>query len=506
MQRWRPSRPFDAEQRTRARVGYACRYMGALLSDLLPVVGTLMVLAISLVASAHAILHKREVHASITWASLIWFAPVVGALAYVLVGRNRIRRRAAELRSGAQRVRSRPDVLTVPAADVETALGTPAPQLVELARVVEEATGRPLLPGNRIDPLVDGDEAYPEMLDAIARAERSVVLATYIFESGPVGIRFADALATAQDRGAQVRVLLDDVGVRYSQPTIDRILRKYGLHVARFLPAWRAPYFNLRNHRKLLIIDGKLGFTGGMNIRAGHVLRDNPDSPVRDLHFRVAGPVVAHLMEALAEDWEFTTHEALRGEAWFPPLYACGPSLARGIADGPDEEFDKIRWAFLGGIACARRSIRVLTPYFLPDTGIATAFNVAAMRGVRVDIVLPERGNLPIVEWAMCGHLQKVLGHGCRIWLTPPPFDHTKLMVVDDSWMTFGSPNWDPRSLRLNFELAVECYDLELAARMGRLIDDRIAAAREVTQHDLDTRPLDLRLRDGIARLLTPYL
>ncbi|RPH59226.1 MAG: cardiolipin synthase, partial [Burkholderiales bacterium] len=372
--------------------------MDALLSDLLPLLGTLTVIAISAVASAHAILHKREVHASITWASLIWLAPLIGALAYMLFGRNRIRRRAAELRSGAQRVRAQHDVVTVRAADVESALGTPAPQLVELARLVEEATGRPLLPGNRIDPLVDGDQAYPNMLEAIARAERSVVLATYIFESGSTGMRFVDALAAAQERGAQVRVLLDDVGVRYAQPTVDRVLRRRGLRVARFLPLWRAPYFNLRNHRKLLIIDGKLGFTGGMNIRAGHVLRDGPDSPVRDLNFRVEGQVVAHLMEVLADDWQFTTHEALRGDAWFPALHACGPSLARAIPDGPDEDFDKIRWAFLGGIACARRSIRVLTPYFLPDMAIATAFNVAAMRGVQVDLVLPERGNLPVVE------------------------------------------------------------------------------------------------------------
>jgi cardiolipin synthase len=480
--------------------------MDALLAELWPTLGTLAVLAISAIASAHAILHKREVHASISWAALIWLAPVVGALAYVLLGRNRIRRHAAELRGSAQRVRSQPDVVPVRASDVETALRAPAPQLVELARLVEEATHRPLLPGNRIEPLVDGDDAYPAMLDAIARAERSVALATYIFESGPIGVRFVDALVAAQQRGATVRVLLDDVGARYARPTVDRMLRRRGLRVARFLPAWRAPYYNLRNHRKLLIVDGKVGFTGGMNIRAGHVLRDNPDSPVRDLHFRVEGPVVAHLMEVLAEDWEFTTHEALRGEPWFPALYACGTSLSRGIPDGPDEDFDKIRWAFLGGIACARRSIRVLTPYFLPDQAIATAFNVAAMRGVQVDIVLPERGNLPIVQWAMWGHLSKVLGHGCRIWLTPPPFDHAKLLVVDDSWLVFGSPNWDPRSLRLNFELALECYDLELAARMGALIGERIAAAREVTLPELELRPLSLRLRDGVARLLTPYL
>lgn len=481
--------------------------MGSLFEELWPALSTLVVLVISLVASAHAILHKREVHASISWAALIWLAPLIGALAYVLLGRNRIRRRAVALRGAAQRVRSQPEVAPVPPDRVHHALAIDAPQLCELARLMQDAGGgRPLLPGNGITELCDGDAAYPAMLAEIEAATRSIALASYIFESSAIGMRFVDALASAQARGVQVRVLLDDVGVRYAWPTVDRILRKRGLSVARFLPAWRAAYFNLRNHRKLLIVDGKVGFTGGMNIREGHVIGRNPRHPVRDLQFRIEGPVVAHLMEVFADDWLFTTRESLRGEDWFPHLPSAGPSLARGIPDGPDKDLDRVRWAFLGGIACARRSIRVLTPYFLPDLAVATAFNVAAMRGVQVDIAVPEHGNLPVVQWAMWGHFRKVLGHGCRIWLTPRPFDHSKLLVVDDAWIMFGSPNWDPRSLRLNFEFGVECYDPELATRMGRLIDERIACSSALTESNIETRAIALRLRDGVARLLTPYL
>lgn len=480
--------------------------MPALAENLMAVLGTLGLLAFSFWASAHAILHKREVHASISWAALIWLAPGIGALAYVLLGRNRIRRRAVELRSTAPRVRSTPDVAPIASAAVNAALGGHVPQLSALARLIEEASARPLLPGNQVQPLIDGDAAYPEMLRAIERAERSIALSTYIFESSRVGQRFVDALCAAQARGLQVRVLLDDVGRLYSVPPVHGALRAGGVKVGRFLPAWRAPYFNLRNHRKLLVCDGCVGFTGGMNIRAGHVLSDRPRYPIRDLHFRVEGPVVAQLMEAFAEDWEFTTRESLRGEPWFPPLQARGNTLARAIPDGPDQDLDKVRWAFLGAIACAERTIRVLTPYFLPDLTVATALNVAAMRGVRVDIALPQHGNLPVVEWAMWGHYAKVLGHGCRLWLTPPPFDHGKLMVVDDTWCMFGSPNWDPRSLRLNFEIGVECYDAQLSAQLGRLFDERIAGARMLTRDEVELRPLSLQLRDGIARLLTPYL
>jgi cardiolipin synthase A/B len=474
--------------------------------NLLTLLSSLVLLGISVWASAHAILHKREVHASISWAGLIWLAPGIGALAYLLLGRNRIRRRAAALRRGAPRVRAPQCVERIESDAIAPLLGPDSEQLVEIARVVEEATAQPLLPGNRISALIDGDSAYPAMLEAIERAEQSVALASYIFESSPIGRRFVDALSAAQARGVHVRVLVDDVGMRYSLPTIDRVLRAHKVPVARFLPIWQAPYFNLRNHRKLLVVDGRLGFAGGMNIRAGHQLATGPKHPVRDLEFRLEGPVVAHLMEVFAVDWEFSTREALAGERWFPALPSQGSTPARGISDGPDEDFEKVRWAFLGGIACARRSIRVLTPYFLPDQAIATAFNLAAMRGVKVDIAVPAHGNLPIVEWAMWGHFDKILGHGCRVWLTPPPFDHSKLLVVDDAWMIFGSPNWDPRSLRLNFELGVECYDRALATAMGALIDERIARSSPVIAAALARRPLASRLRDGVARLLTPYL
>jgi cardiolipin synthase len=479
--------------------------MLTLVDDMLATVFAVGVVALSALASVHAILHKREVHASISWAALIWLVPIVGAAAYWLLGMNRIRRRAAKLRSGAQRVRSLPLVTPLGADDLPLLIAD-APQLAELARLMQDASARVLLPGNQVTPLINGDEAYPAMLSAIAAAERSIALSTYIFDSSAVGKRFVDALAQASARGVAVRVLLDDVGARYSFPQADRALSAHGVPVARFLPWWRAPYYNLRNHRKLLVIDGKHGFTGGMNIRVHHVLAEGSSSPTRDLAFAVEGPVVAQLLEVFAEDWAFTTGESLSGPDWFPPLPASGLVAARGIPDGPDEDMDRIRWTFLGGLSCARRSVRVLTPYFLPELAIATAFNLAAMRGVQVDIAVPERGNLPLVQWAMWGDFRKVLDHGCRVWLTPRPFDHSKLMVVDDLWVVFGSPNWDPRSLRLNFELGVECYDPALATRMGQLFDQRIADARRLELRDLDRRGLPLRIRDGVARLFTPYL
>jgi cardiolipin synthase len=211
-------------------------------------------------------------------------------------------------------------------------------------------------------------------------------------------------------------------------------------------------------------------------------------------------------MHVFAEDWLFTTRELLTGEAWFPTIGPEGSVVARGIPDGPDHDFDKLRWAILGALARARHRVRIVTPYFLPDTTLVTSLNLAALRGVAVDVVLPDKNNLPYVKWACQAQLWQILSRDCRVFYSPPPFDHTKLLVVDGAWALIGSANWDPRSLRLNFEFNVELYDAVLGGRLDAIVDEKIAAAREITLADVDGRPFSVKLRDGVARLFSPYL
>ena len=307
----------------------------------------------------------------------------------------------------------------------------------------------------------------------------------------------------------QVRVLIDAVGLRDTWPSIRWALRQKQVRYATFLPTLipgKLNYSNLRNHRKILVVDGTLGFTGGMNIREGHLCEPNYAHPVKDLHFRVEGPVVAHLRDTFAVDWEFSTGERLEGRDWFPPLEILGQSLCRGIADGPDLDFDKILFTILGAVGVAQHSVDIITPYFLPEQPLITALNVAAMRGVRVNVYLPEKNNLKLVQWATMAQLWQILQRGCRVWLTQPPFDHSKLMVVDGAWAMVGSSNWDPRSLRLNFEFNIECYDRDFVAELQTLVSARRTNSREITLADVDGRPLWRRLRDGVCRLMLPYL
>ncbi len=458
----------------------------------------------ALLASAHALLNKRDTRAATLWIGLIWLAPVVGAVLYLILGVNRIRRRAILLGMHGSVVRPIPEDLGEPDHKA-------VEHLTSLARAVSRVVARPLTTSNKIRPLVNGDEAFPTMIAAIESATQSIALSTYIFDNDASGKQFVEALARGVKRGVAVRVLIDAAGLRYSWPSVTRRLRRAQVPFARFLPSsllapWRVATINLRNHRKSLIVDGRVAFTGGMNIRHGNVLADQPRHPVQDLHFRAEGPVVGQLQEAFANDWAFTVGETLEGPAWFPELSECGNVIARVITDGPDADFEKLRWTLLAAVGEAQATVRILTPYFLPDIALTTALNLAALRGVRVDIILPAKNNLPFVHWASRAMWWQVLERGCRLWLTPPPFDHSKLMVVDGHWVLFGSANWDARSLRLNFELNVECYGRDFAKEMESLMLQKLRGAHEETLAEVDGRPLPAKLRDAIARLFSPYL
>ncbi len=478
------------------------------LGDIWNVGAAVLTVLLSIIASGHVVLYKRDSRAAIAWVGLIWLVPVLGAVLYVLLGINRVRRQAADRRAQHPTLSSGAFVALRRDGEQSAAVVGLA-HLRTLAELVERVSGAPLTAGNVIVPLENGDEAYPAMIQAIDEAEMSVAFSTYIFDNDAAGAMFADALQRAVARGVEVRVLIDTVGSRYSRPSIVKELYERGITVGLFgrtvLP-WRMPYMNLRNHRKILVADGRVGFTGGMNVREACFLDRPSQHHVRDLHFRLEGPVVSQLTHAFVKDWVFTTHERLEGSAWYPKLSPIRGAAARGVTDGPDEDIDKARLVFHGALACAERRVRIVTPYFLPDAGLISALDVTALRGVDVEILLPEVNNLVFVQWASTAQLWQVLSRGCRVYLTQPPFDHSKLMLVDDHWVHFGSSNWDPRSLRLNFEFDVECYDDALAAQLNLLVDRKLAGARRVTLEDVDGRSLPIRLRDGIARLAAPYL
>jgi cardiolipin synthase len=452
--------------------------------------------AIAAAVTVHVLLNKRNIGTSISWMGIAWLSPFVGGMLYYALGVNRVKRRALRLR----RERSHMFLVEEVAPDAPE-----AGPLTPLEYAIGRLTGLSAESGNKVELMRNGDNSYPAMLAAIDAAEKSVGLASYIFRDDAAGMPFIEALIRAHRRGVAVRVLIDGIGGGYFWSGTYEKLREAGVPVDRFLHSyvpWKTPFLNLRNHRKLLVIDGRIAFTGGINIGRENVLAKNPPHPVRDTHFRLEGPVVEQLTEAFADDWLYETGEKLLDDAWFPELEFCGDAVARVVTSGPDEDLEQIEFAILHAIACARRSIRVVTPYFLPPDVLTTALGLAAMRGITVDVMVPEESNHRVLDWARRVPLRTLIEAGCNVILMPPPFDHSKLMTIDDAWSLIGSANWDTRSFRLNFELNVEIQDEAFARRLV----EAIPKGRPLTRAEIDGDPLPIRLRSNAARLLQPYL
>ncbi len=460
--------------------------------------GTLAHIGIATWVTVHALLKKRDVAACIAWIGLAWLSPFLGSALYLVFGINRVERKARRLRSRRAGIRF---------DDPATFASAREDHLAPLQHAIGVLTRRPPRDGTALAILRNGDEAYPPMLAAIAAARHSVALLSYIFDDDAAGGQFVDALIAAHQRGVAVRVIVDGIGSGYFHSPAHARLTAAGVKAARFLHSfvpWRTSFFNLRNHRKILAVDGARAFLGGINIQTENVLALQPAWPVRDMHFAIEGPVVGQIVEAFADDWHFCAGEELKGEAWFPQLEPAGPASARVITSGPDDELERIGLAMIAAVGVAQRSVRIITPYFLPDARFLSALSLAAMRGVAVDIVVPERGDHRLLDWAMAAHIPPLLRAGVRFWRAALPFEHSKLMAVDETWALIGSANWDMRSLRLNFEITLEvCCPV-----FGGLVGAAIAAKQDhpIELKRLDARPLWTKLRDSAARLLLPYL
>ena len=443
-------------------------------------------------AALHALLTKPDPRSALSWMAVCCSLPYAGALLYWLLGVNRVHRRSSF-------VQRRPPGMP--------AIGAGAVQWSELApqvRIGDALTQRPLTKGNRIEPLHNGEAAFPQMLQAITAARNTVWLATYIFQTDSVGCKFSDALTQAVRRGLQVRVLVDGIGEWYDWPHVVPILRRSGVRTERFLPPRIFPpnlALNCRNHRKVLVLDGDLAFIGGMNLGDREV-GGSTGRRMTDIHFRLHGPVVNQLAASFAEDWGFASGETLELTAE-PPLE--GESVCRVITGGPDADVDKLLLILLSALAGARHCVQIMTPYFVPPLELVAALEAAALRGIEVSIVLPRRSNLRYIDWATLHWIPALIERGVRVHLQEPPFSHAKLLVVDGRYAHIGSVNVDTRSLRLNFEIAVEVYDSQFCGTLSGFIASHERATPALPQGRYGDR-LPARIRNALCWLVSPYL
>ena len=458
------------------------------------------VLTIGLLTAGHALLNKRDPKAAFGWIAMCIILPLAGPILYYLFGINRVRSRA---RKGYDSKLNR-DALT-------TLNDPPGTFFRPLSTIGETLTGKGLSACTQLDLLENGEALYPAMIKAINTAQNRILLASYIFDHNNSGLQIADALAAAVARGVEVKVIVDGLGEMMYLPRIGEALRSRNTEFARFNPLRLFPpslNINMRSHRKLLIIDGTHAFTGGQNIGDRH-LADNESNPDRvlDMHFCLRGKIVDDLEWAFWKDWYFCTNTK-------PTTPFMGSNAnddnakiwSRLILDGPHKRIDKLNNLILGVISAARSRVLIMTPYFLPTFDIIGALIAAQLRGVQVQILLPGHNNIAAAHWAMQNTLRQLLQAGLDIRYQPAPFVHSKLLLIDECYTLIGSANIDPRSLRLNYELAVELFSTGANASISAYYEKKAAQAVSVTLDDLNSRSLPRRLRDSLAWLFSPYL
>jgi cardiolipin synthase A/B len=453
------------------------------------------------------VLQRREPTATLAWVLAILLLPYVGVFFYILVGRRRLNRQVRKRRARAAHLEPHLSKLSEgpPELVVEKA---PRPEVRELVLLSNRIGRRTPTSGNEVKLLVDADATYRELEEAIASAKDHVHLLYYIYQQDQTGKRFRDLLVKKCREGVDVRVLVDGVG-SFGTDLFMEPLEQAGGHFAEFLPVGllsRHWHPNLRNHRKILVVDGKVGFTGGVNIGDEYTGRKRRVGPWRDTHLRIRGPAVLHLQEIFTEDWYFATGEDLIAERWYPEPEAVGNLFVQIIASGPDTDTQPIQRIFFTAITSATKRVHLTTPYFVPDEAILVALETAALRGIDVRLLLPEKSDMRLVLHAGRSYYEQLLKSGVSIYEYKPGILHAKSMVVDDRWATVGSANMDVRSFQLNFEVNAAVLGREFAEELEAVFARDLTQARQVTLESIEKKTLGSRMVESLARVLSPVL
>jgi cardiolipin synthase len=379
----------------------------------------------------------------------------------------------------------------------------------QFVRAMGVLLGPPLLPGNRATTLLNGDQIFPAMLEAIRSARRTVTFETYIYWKGEVGRQFADTLSQKAREGVKVKVLLDWLGSNKLDEAMLEEMRRSGVHVERYhaLHWYTLDRLNNRTHRKLLVVDGRVGFTGGVGIADEWSGGAQDPEHWRDTHFRLEGPAVAQMQAAFMENWIEITGKVLHGADYFPPLEEAGAQLAQLFISSPGGGGESMQLMYLLSIAAARDSIRLSAAYFVPDNTEVRAFVDALRRGVKVQIVMPgPHIDSEVVRRASRASWGELLRAGAELYEYLPTMYHCKVMIVDQRWVSVGSTNFDTRSFSTNDEANLNVYDRDFAQAQARIFEEDLRRSRRVTLDEWQRRPLAEKLWEHASGLLSSQL
>jgi cardiolipin synthase len=451
------------------------------------------------------LLTKKEPTSAVAWCLAVLLMPLVGALLFWFFGYNRVHRQIRRKRKHhAHYQESHPPQKR--GADREAPTD---PAASEIAKQALRANAYPASGGNAVALYHDTTEAYQELLNAVSLATHHIHLEFFSIHGDESGTRLLDLLAEKARAGVQVRLLLDAVGSLYLRRRALQNLVGAGGKKAIFFPLNRLRSLvqvNMRNHRKIVVVDGRIGFTGGMNIGDSYLGKDPYFGYWRDTFVRIDGPAVAGLQRTFTEDWDFTTQEALTGPPYFPDLAAAGDAVVQVAAAGPDQAVNCIREIYFMGMAGARQRLWIASPYFVPDQGLLDALRLACYRGADVKLLTIQRPDHYLSFYAGRYYFSELLDMGVRVHLYHKGMMHSKFMLVDGGWALVGSANLDIRSLRLDFEAGVLLHTPAQVAQMEAAFEHDLADAETLDAKSFAARSLGIRLVENACRLLAPAL
>ena len=467
----------------------------------------LLYLAVELmgIASAvHVLLQGRTPQGAIAWLLSLVTVPFAAVPLYWIFGPRR--------HDGYHGARLEGHAVFDPVADQLREAGerffVDSPERPPLPVALERLVRLPFLSHNRVDLLVDGERTFDAILEAVAASERYVLVQFYIVRDDRIGGRLRDALTEALRRGVRVHLLFDGIGSAGLSAAYLARLREAGAEVHAFATARRSHrlQLNFRNHRKLVVVDGSVAFTGGLNVGDEYLGADPMLSPWRDTFVRVTGPAAQALQLSFLEDWHWATDE-IPDWSWVPVAAPCGTDQSvLALPTGPADPLESCSLVFVGLIHRATERLWISTPYFVFDQQITSALQLAALRGVDVRVILPKVGDHAATHYAGWSYFDEVLESGCRIYRFTAGFPHQKVVLVDDDLALVGSANLDNRSMRLNFELGVLVESPRFAGEVERMLQEDLRRSTEAQLGEFARKPLHFRLAARLARLFAPIL
>lgn len=457
------------------------------------------------------VLEKRSPFKTIAWILVLILLPIIGLIFYLFFGQE-YRKQKIYSRKGIKSLSRIRKLSTAQLRDIdrtELSLGQKAIEKMNIIRLLLNNSNALLTTGNKLKILNNGKQTFDAIFKAIKGAKHHIHLEYYIYDDDKIGNQLKSLLIEKSREGVEIRIILDDVGTWGLKERYLNEFKANGIEVYPFMEV-RFPRLtskvNFRNHRKILIVDGSIGFTGGINI-ADRYIEGNPKiGPWRDTHLQLTGDAVACLQVIFAADWFFVINENLSGEDYFPPLTDAPGTPVQISASGPDSDWESIEQAFFAGISNAREYVYITTPYLMPPQPLVSALKTAALSNVDVRIILPEKSDAVIPKWCSFSYVEELLEAGIKIYFYQGGFIHSKLLIVDSVFSSVGTTNLDFRSLETNFEVNAFIYEEKFAQQLLRNFRNDLKNSREIKLYEWTLRPWHNKFRESLAHIVSPML